>query len=44
MRDNVCILIPTLNEGRTVGNLVRAYRDLGFDDVLVIDGHSPTIR
>ena len=40
MRDNVCILIPTLNEGRTVGNLVRAYRDLGFDDVLVIDGHS----
>ncbi|HEY3273271.1 MAG TPA: S-layer glycoprotein N-glycosyltransferase AglJ [Methanocella sp.] len=40
MRDNVCILIPTLNEGRTVGNLVRAYRELGFGDVLVIDGHS----
>ncbi len=40
MRDNVCILIPTLNEGRTIGKLVRAYRELGFDDVLVIDGHS----
>jgi len=40
MRDNVCILIPTLNEGRTIGSLVKAYRELGFDDVLVIDGHS----
>ncbi len=40
MRDNVCILIPTLNEGRTIGRLVKAYKELGFDDVLVIDGHS----
>jgi dolichol-phosphate hexosyltransferase len=40
MRDNVCILIPTLNEGRTIGSLVKAYRELGFGDVLVIDGHS----
>ncbi len=40
MRDNVCILIPTLNEGRTIGSLVKAYREMGFGDVLVIDGHS----
>jgi dolichol-phosphate hexosyltransferase len=40
MRDNVCILIPTLNEGRTIGGLVKAYRELGFGDVLVVDGHS----
>jgi dolichol-phosphate mannosyltransferase len=40
MRENICILIPTLNEGRTVGGLVRAYRDMGFGDVLVIDGNS----
>lgn len=40
MRDNVCILIPTLNEGKTIGPLVKAYRELGFRDVLVIDGHS----
>jgi dolichol-phosphate mannosyltransferase len=40
MKDNVCILIPTLNEGRTIGPLVKAYRELGFEDVLVIDGHS----
>lgn len=40
MKDNICILIPTLNEGRTIGKLVRAYRELGFKDVLVIDGHS----
>ncbi|HMK48198.1 MAG TPA: S-layer glycoprotein N-glycosyltransferase AglJ [Methanocella sp.] len=40
MRDNVCIMIPTLNEGKTIGKLVRAFRDLGFQDVLVIDGHS----
>ncbi|OPY30660.1 MAG: Glycosyltransferase AglJ [Methanocella sp. PtaU1.Bin125] len=40
MRDNVCILIPTLNEGRTIGHLVNAYRELGFGDIMVIDGHS----
>lgn len=40
MRDNVCILIPALNEGRTIGRLVKAYREQGFSDVLVIDGHS----
>lgn len=40
MRDGVCILIPTLNEGKTIGKLVREYRELGFKDVLVIDGNS----
>jgi glycosyltransferase (TIGR04182 family) len=40
MREDVSILIPTLNEGRTIGKLVKAYRELGFDDVLVVDGHS----
>ena len=40
MRDNVCILIPTLNEGKTIGKLVDAYKAMGFTDVLVVDGHS----
>ena len=40
MKDDVCILIPTLNEGKTVGELVAQFKKLGYEDVLVIDGHS----
>ncbi len=40
MNDDVCILIPTLNEGKTIKSLVEKFKKLGFDDVLVIDGHS----
>ncbi len=39
-RDDVCILIPTLNEGKTIGGLVNEFRSMGFSDILVIDGHS----
>ncbi|MHC1585187.1 MAG: S-layer glycoprotein N-glycosyltransferase AglJ [Candidatus Syntropharchaeia archaeon] len=37
---DVCILIPTLNEERTIGKLVREFRGLGFSEILVIDGKS----
>src|SRR3989337_2013022 len=39
-KDDVCILIPTLNEGKTIGGLVNEVRSMGFSDILVIDGHS----
>ena len=38
--DDVCILIPTLNEGKTIEGLVGEFRSLGYENVLVIDGHS----
>jgi len=37
---DVCILIPTLNEAKTIGEVVREFRKLGFDDILVMDGGS----
>jgi dolichol-phosphate hexosyltransferase len=40
MKDNVCILIPTLNEGKTIRDLVVRFKKLGYDDVMVIDGNS----
>jgi len=38
--DDVCVLLPTYDEEATVGDVVGAYREAGFDDVLVIDGGS----
>jgi len=39
-KDEVCILIPTLNESLTIGNLIREFRALGYNNILVIDGKS----
>jgi dolichol-phosphate mannosyltransferase len=39
-RGDVCVLIPTLNEAETVEEVVGGFRDRGFSDVLVVDGHS----
>jgi dolichol-phosphate mannosyltransferase len=39
-KDEVCILIPTLNEDLTIGKLVREFRELGYNHILVIDGNS----
>ncbi|PSQ45952.1 TIGR04182 family glycosyltransferase [Halobacteriales archaeon SW_7_68_16] len=39
-RDEVCVLIPTYNEAPTIGGIVTAFREDGFENVLVIDGHS----
>ena len=39
-KEDVCILIPTLNEGKTIGGMVREFRSMGFSNILVIDGHS----
>jgi len=39
-KEEVCILIPTLNEGKTISGLVNEFKTLGYPDILVIDGHS----
>jgi glycosyltransferase (TIGR04182 family) len=39
-REEVCVLIPTLNEAPTIGEIVSNFRTRGFPHVLVMDGHS----
>jgi glycosyltransferase (TIGR04182 family) len=39
-KDQVCVLIPTLNEAPTIGGLIMEFVSLGFRNILVIDGHS----
>jgi dolichol-phosphate mannosyltransferase len=39
-RDDVCVLLPTLDEAETVGSVVEGFREAGFGNVLVVDGHS----
>lgn len=40
MYEDVCVLIPTLNEGSTIGKLIADFNELGFNNILVIDGNS----
>jgi dolichol-phosphate mannosyltransferase len=39
-RDDVCVLVPTLDESETIGEVVGGYREEGFENVLVVDGGS----
>jgi len=36
---DVCILIPTLNEEDAIAEVIDEFRAMGFEDILVIDGH-----
>ncbi|MBE0523190.1 MAG: S-layer glycoprotein N-glycosyltransferase AglJ [Methanosarcinales archaeon] len=38
--EDFCIFIPTLNESRTIGQIIDEFRSLGFSNIFVIDGHS----
>ena len=38
--DEVCVLIPTLNEAATIGQVVEGFHAEGFSNVLVVDGDS----
>ena len=38
--DDVCVLLPTMNEAETVVRVVTDFRDAGFENVLVVDGGS----
>ena len=39
-RGDVCVLIPTYEEAATIGSVVDGFRERGFSNILVIDGHS----
>jgi glycosyltransferase (TIGR04182 family) len=39
-KDEVCILIPTLNEDLTIGEIIREFRESGYKHIFVIDGNS----
>lgn len=39
-REDVCILIPALNEAKTIGEIVSEFKSLGYRNILVMDGHS----
>ncbi|HNR57375.1 MAG: S-layer glycoprotein N-glycosyltransferase AglJ [Methanothrix sp.] len=38
--NDVCILIPTLNEEDAIAEVIGEFKKMGFDEILVIDGHS----
>ncbi len=39
-REDVCVLIPTLNEAETIAEVIGGFREQGFSNVLVVDGNS----
>lgn len=39
-RTDVCVLIPTLDEAETIGDVVEGFRRAGFEAILVADGGS----
>ncbi|MDV0443868.1 S-layer glycoprotein N-glycosyltransferase AglJ [Methanorbis rubei] len=39
-KDDVCVLIPTLNEKATIGLVIEELQSLGYHNILVVDGHS----
>ena len=39
-RDDVCVLVPTLNEAETIGEVIDGFRSRGYENVLVVDGDS----
>jgi glycosyltransferase (TIGR04182 family) len=38
--DDVCVLLPTLNEAETIGEVIDGFGAEGFEHVLVVDGRS----
>jgi glycosyltransferase (TIGR04182 family) len=38
--DEVCVLIPTLNESPTIGAVIKEFQQLGYTHILVMDGRS----
>lgn len=37
---DVCVLIPTLNEEGSIETVIREFQSMGFESILVADGHS----
>jgi glycosyltransferase (TIGR04182 family) len=38
--EEVCVLIPTLNEEESIGSVIKEFKALGYEHILVVDGHS----
>jgi dolichol-phosphate mannosyltransferase len=38
--EEVCVLIPTLNEAETIGEVIDGFTSRGYENVLVVDGNS----
>jgi dolichol-phosphate hexosyltransferase len=38
--EDVCVLIPALNEEQSIEHVILQFKDLGFRNILVVDGHS----
>ncbi|MDD1752232.1 MAG: S-layer glycoprotein N-glycosyltransferase AglJ [Methanotrichaceae archaeon] len=38
--EDVCVLIPTLNEEESIESVITDFRTLGFKNILIVDGHS----
>lgn len=38
--EDVCVLIPTLNEAETIGDVLEGLKAEGYQNLLVVDGHS----
>jgi glycosyltransferase (TIGR04182 family) len=38
--EDVCVLIPTLNEEGSIASVIGDFRAMGFENILVVDGHS----
>ena len=39
-RDEVCVLLPALNEKATIGQVIEELHKFGYNNILVVDGHS----
>lgn len=39
-KDEVCILIPTLNEAPTIKGLISEFKEMGYSNIVVMDGNS----
>jgi len=38
--EDVCVLVPTLNEAETIGEVIEGFEERGYSNVLVVDGRS----
>jgi len=39
-KDEVCVLIPTLNEAPTIRDLINEFKEMGYFNIVVMDGNS----
>lgn len=38
--EDVCVVVPTLDEEGSIESVVKGFKELGFPNILVVDGHS----